>query len=127
MGKSIFIQFLEWHFLKMPQEILEAWRNFLRFNLNYFSLPLLFKTFFSHWRRYRYFYGRGFDFKRYFEVWCFNVISRSLGAIVRSILIVFGLIFEIFIIIAGMVVFLAWLALPVLLIFGFGFGFKIMF
>jgi hypothetical protein len=127
MGKNIFIQFIEWHFLEMPQEILRLWRNFLRFNLNYFSLSLLAKTLFSHWRRHHYSYGRGFDFKRYLEVWSFNAISRGLGAIVRSILIVTGLLSEIFIILVGLIIFLIWLILPVLLILGLGFGVKVIF
>ena len=111
----------------MPMEILRVWQNFLRFNLNYFSLSLLLKTFFSPWRRYGYSYGRGFDFKKYFEAWSFNAVSRGLGAIIRIILIVIGLTSEIFIVIGGLIMFLTWLVLPALLILGLGLGIKIIF
>ena len=127
MAQNIFIQYLIWHFFDVPKGILEAWRNFLLFNLNYFSIPLLFKTLFSHWRRYRYSYGRRFDLGRYFEAFTFNLISRGLGAVVRVILILIGLLVEVFIILAGAIIFLGWLILPVLLIAGLIFGIKIIF
>ena len=127
MAQNIFIQYLIWHFFDVPKGILKAWRNFLLFNLNYFSIPLLFKTLFSHWRRYRYSYGRRFDLGRYFEAFTFNLISRGLGAVVRVILILIGLLVEFFIILAGAIIFLGWLILPVLLIAGLIFGIKIIF
>ena len=127
MGDNIFFQYLEWQFYDTPRGILRAWVNCLRFNLNYWSVPLLIKSFFSHWRRYRYSYGRGFDFKRYFEVFTFNMISRTLGAILRSIFIILGLLTEILVIPAGLIVFLSWLFLPILLILGIILGFKILF
>ena len=125
--QNILYQYLEWQFLDTPRGIFRAWRNCLRFNLNYWSLPLLFKTFFSHWRRYRYSYGKGFDPGRYFEALTFNMISRAIGAIMRSTLIILGLISEVFIIFAGIIVFLFWLFLPFLLAGGLFYGFKILF
>lgn len=125
--QNIVIQYLSWQFWEVPREILKAWRNFLLFNLNYFSIPLLIKTFFSHWRRYQWSYGRGFDIGRYFEVFFSNLISRILGAIVRSFLLIIGLIVEFFIIAGGLIVFLSWLILPAILIAGLIFGFKIIF
>jgi len=126
MGQNIFIQYLEWQFFDVPKNILQAWQNCLRFNLNYWSVPLLLKTLFSHWRRYQYSYGKGFNFKRYFEAFTFNMISRVLGSIMRSVLIVLGLLTEIFVFLAGAIVFLIWLILPFLLVGGFFYGFKIL-
>ena len=126
MGQNIFIQYLEWQFFDVPKNILQAWQNCLRFNLNYWSVPLLLKTLFSHWRRYQYSYGKGFNFKRYFEAFTFNMISRVLGSIMRSVLIVLGLLTEIFVFLAGAIVFLIWLILPFLLAGGFFYGFKIL-
>jgi len=123
--QNIFIQYLEWQFLDVSQGILQAWQNCLRFNLNYWSVPLLARTLFSHWRRYRYGYGRGFSLGRYFEVFAFNMMSRILGAIMRSVLIVLGLTTEIFVFSAGAAVFFIWLILPLLLLGGFYYGFKI--
>lgn len=45
----------------------------------------------------------------------------------RSFLVVAGLATEIIVLLAGVAVFLCWLALPVLLVLGIFYGFKILF
>jgi len=114
--KNIFVQYLEWHLFDVPKNILKGWRNFLAFNLNYFSIPLLFKTLFSPWRRYTWAYPRGFDLGGYLEVFFSNLISRTLGAIVRIFFIFLGAAVEIIILLIGLVLFLGWFFLPFLLI-----------
>ena len=125
--ENIFLQYLSWQFLEVPANILRAWRNFLKFNLNYFSIPLLFKSFFSPWRRYSVPYGRGFDIGRYFTTLFSNLIFRFLGMIMRSFLIIIGLLVEVFIIFGGLTIFFGWLILPILLIFGIYHGSRILF
>ncbi len=125
--QNILIQWMSWQFFDVPKEILKAWKNFLKFNLNYFSVPLLLKTFFSSWRRYKVSYGKGFDFGKFFEAFFSNLIFRILGAILRSFLIVIGLIAEVFLIAGGIIVFFGWLLLPALLIAGFIFGIYVIF
>lgn len=124
---DILLQYLAWHFLDTPKGIFRAWQNCLRFNLNHWSVPLLVRTWVSPWRRYHASYGKGFGFGRYFEVFTFNMTSRFLGAIMRTVLITFGFLMEIFVFAAGAIVLLIWLALPPLLIFGFIYGCKILF
>ena len=119
-------QALIWQFLDVPKGILKAWRNFLWFNLNYFSVPILLKTFISPWRKYRYSYGRVFEVWKNFEVLVFNIMSRIIGVILRTVFIIIGLLVEILIIIIGAIVFLGWLILPFLLIFGIIFGFRLL-
>jgi hypothetical protein len=123
----IILQFLLWYFLEVPKKILKAWGNFLRFNLEYFSIPLLLRTLFSHWRRYQWSYPRGFDLPKYLEVFFSNLISRLLGIILRIVLIFICLLGEILILVSGAIIFIGWFALPVLLWLSFGFGFKKLF
>ena len=123
--QNIFLGWLSWQFFEMPGNILKAWRNFLLFNLNYFSIPLLIKTFLSPWRQYQWAYGKGFDVKRYLEAFFSNLISRILGAVLRSFLIFLGLLAEIFITFAGITIFFGWLTLPALLIGGLIFGIQV--
>lgn len=123
----IVVQGLEWHYLDAPKNILKAWRNFLLFNLNYFSVSLLLKTFLSHWRRYKWSYGRGFDPARYLEAFFSNLISRILGAVIRSILIILGFITEVFIFFFGLAILLCWLVVPIIAILGIYHGFRILF
>jgi len=126
-GAGIFFQWLFWQFFEVPGNILKAWRNFLLFNLNYFSVPLLLKSFFSPWRRYSMPYGRGFDIGKYFETLISNLIFRFLGLVMRSFLIIIGLLVEIFIIFAGIIIFFSWLVLPAILIWGLIFGIQVFF
>ncbi len=71
-------------------------------------------------------YGRGFDVGRYFEALLSNLIFRILGAIIRIFLIIIGLFVEIFIIFGGIIIFFGWLVLPIFLILGLIFGFKVL-
>jgi len=119
-------QYLIWHFCDVPRNILHAWRNFLLFNLDYFSIPLLIKTLFSPWRRYAQSYGKGLNIGRYFEAFVFNMMSRLIGAILRFFLILVGLLVEIFIFFIGAGILLIWLLLPLLLIGGLIFGFRLL-
>lgn len=127
MGQNIFFLYLQWQYLDRPKVIWQGWKDCLRFNLNYWSVPLLLQTLFSHWRRYSYSYGRGFDIGRWFNAFTFNIISRVLGALMRSILIVIGLLAEILIFLTGAAILLLWLLLPFFIIFGFYYGFRILF
>ncbi|MBZ1348523.1 MAG: hypothetical protein KYQ20_02075 [Candidatus Nealsonbacteria bacterium] len=123
--QNIIFQWFFWQFFEMPKNILKAWRNFLLFNLNYFSIALLLKTFFSPWRKYKLGYPRGFRFSKYLEVFFSNLISRVLGALVRIVLIIAGLLAQVFIIFAGAIIFFGWIVLPFLLVAGFLFGIRL--
>lgn len=126
--QNIFIQLLLWHFMEMPKEIVLVWKNILLFNLNFFSVSLLLKTFFSPWRRYGMGYtGRGFNPGKYIETFFSNLIFRLFGALIRSFLILTGIIIEAFIFALGLVLTVAWVLLPVIIIGGFFFGLKVLF
>ena len=116
---NIFITWLIWHFYEMPKFLLEVWKNYIVFALNYFSLLALLNSFFAPWRRYRWSYPRSFDVGEFFSTLVSNFFSRLIGAIVRTILIVIGIIFQIFVILIGLVVFLFWIFVPFIIIIGF--------
>ncbi|XOB42424.1 MAG: hypothetical protein ACKKMP_03635 [Candidatus Nealsonbacteria bacterium] len=119
------LKYIWWHFIEAPKSILKGWGNYLRFGLNYFSVGLLLKTLFSPWRNYRWFYPKSFDLGKYAEVAFSNLISRMLGFIPRSVLIIIGIISEIFILVFGVFVLAAWLVLPVFLILGIYHGIRL--
>ncbi len=124
---NIFFLFLEWEYKDAPKFILGAWKNFLVFGLDYFSLPVLLKTFFSPWKKYRYSYGGVFEIWKNIETLVFNAMSRIIGAIIRTVFIILGIAFEVLIFISGIVAFLGWIVLPFLLIFGIIYGLKLVF
>jgi len=121
----IVAQFIFWYLVDVPKKIIRAWKNYLLFCIEYFSIILLLKTFFSHWRRYIWEYPRGFDLAKYSEVFFSNLISRTLGAVMRSLLILIGIFAEILIFFAGAVFLLSWFLLPFFIFILFLLGIRI--
>jgi hypothetical protein len=125
--RNIFLKWIWWQFFEVPKNILKAWKNFLKFGLNYFSTPLLIRTLFYPWRKYKWLYPRGFQLGDYFEALFSNAIFRILGALFRSVFIIIGIFFEILIFFIGLSIFLAWLILPLFLVFCIYHGFRLFF
>lgn len=116
--QSIISLWASWFYIKMPKKIIAGWRNFLLFVLYYFSIKLLLRTLFSPWRKYTEGYPRGIDIKKYLETFIFNMASRIIGAIMRSFLIISGIIAEFIVFVSGGLVLLGWILSPALLIVG---------
>ena len=124
---NVFSKALIWHFIEAPKEILKGVWNFVLFIFNYFSINQLLKTFFSHWHRYSYSYGKRWDIKRYFEAFTFNIISRVMGAILRSVFIIIGVVSEIAVFTMGVLILCLWLVLPIISLWFFFFGLNLIF
>jgi len=119
---NIFIEWFLWQFFEMPRFLLEVWKNYLMFASNIFSLPLLLKTFFAPWRKYNWRYPKGFDAVEFFNTFISNTFSRILGAMVRIVLIIVGILFQIFVVVTGFIIFVGWLLLPIIATAGFLFA-----
>ena len=124
---DVLIKYSYWHYFEHSKIILSAWKNLLRFNLSYFSIPTLLRTFLSPWRKYEDSFGRGFDLQKYLEVITFNIMSRVIGMMMRSFLIIMGISIEILILLGGFFIFIIWLTLPILIIAGLWLGSKLLF
>jgi len=122
---AILPKFFAWYFIDMSLSLLKLWKDFLVFNLSYFSIPTLLASLFSHWHRYYSPYSNAFDLWKNLESFVFNMMSRIIGAMLRIILIIIGLILEGLIIIAGAMMLIIWIALPILLVAGVLLGFKL--
>mgnify|MGYP001611281038 FL=1 len=114
--ENIIIMWFFWHFYEMPKFLFSVWRNYLLFGLDYFSITLLFKTLFSPWKKYNWLYPKGFDIKEFFNTLISNTFSRILGSICRMVLIIIGVLAQVFIFVAGIVVIFLWLLIPFIII-----------
>ena len=112
MNPPIFAIYLYWHYGAGLKGLFRIWKNFLLFSFHFFSLLPLLQTLFSPWHRLTSSYGRGFDPMVWTRAFIENMISRILGAIVRSAVISMGILAELFIFIAGALLVLLWLILP---------------
>ena len=108
-----------WHFYEMPVFLLEVWKNYILFALNYFSLLLLLKSFFNPWHGYRWIYPKGVNVFEFFNTLISNFFSRMLGVMMRAVLIIIGILFQVFVAVAGAIIFLSWMALPFIAALGF--------
>ena len=124
---NLFLEYIKWHFVDLPREIKRGWINYLKFFAYFFSIPLLLKTFFSPWRRYRWSYGRGFEIGRFVETFLSNLFMRILGAFLRFWVIIFGLIIESLVFVGGMLFLCIWISMPAWLIYLFILGIKLAF
>ncbi|OHA62867.1 MAG: hypothetical protein A2748_00870 [Candidatus Wildermuthbacteria bacterium RIFCSPHIGHO2_01_FULL_45_20] len=109
-------KYMYWHFVYVPGEITKAWMNFVWFSLNFFSVEQLARTYFAPWRGVRWKQSRGFSIREFLNIHVSNMISRALGAFVRTWLIVFGLVSMIIVLLSGVIIFVGWLALPLLML-----------
>jgi len=119
---NIFIEWFVWQFYEMPKFLLQIWKNYLEFASNLFSFPLLLKTFFAPWHRYKWRYPKFFNITEFFNTLISNTFSRILGAMVRIVLIIVGILFQIFVVVTGFIIFVGWLLLPIIATAGFLFA-----
>ncbi|MFZ5559342.1 MAG: hypothetical protein ACOZAL_00940 [Patescibacteria group bacterium] len=112
----IAIVFWRWYYGQATKDVLNGWRNYIIFSLNYFSIPLLLRTLLAPWKRDITRRPRGLDLKKLFEYLVFNLISRGLGFIVRFFTILVGILFFFIVLILGTVFFVIWLFLPFIIV-----------
>ena len=118
-GMPMVVGFIYWFYAIAPRNILDIWKNYLKANLHFFSVPMLYKTLFQPWHRDTESYGRGFDIEKFLNTLGLNIASRAIGFIIRGFMIIFALIVELVIILVGATFFVFWLALPFIIFFVF--------
>lgn len=109
--------FFSWFFIRVPfREIPHLAGNFLHWAWQYFSIGYFLPRLLEPWHRDITAYGRGFDLKRFLRVLVWNLISRVIGAILRAVLILAGLLVELILFVTAVSVFIFWLVLPAVVI-----------
>jgi len=111
------IDYLIWHYSRGTKSYLAIWRNFIEFFWNFFSVKPLFLSLFLVWRRDTNPHGRGFDLEEFFKNLVLSIMSRFIGAIFKSAVIISAFLIELTALIAGIILFFVWLALPGLIIY----------
>ncbi len=115
---AIFHDYFVWHYSRAFKELFGLWKNFLWFVTHFFSLPQLTRTFFAPFKRIQERRKRGFDIEDWLGVFLVNIISRLIGALLRSVLITVGLLCWLLTALVGGMIFLLWVVLPVIVLVG---------
>jgi len=90
--------------------------NFILWANQYFSIGFLITRLFSPWHKDISSYGMGFDLQRWSKIFLWNFISRFIGAILRLIIILLGLVCALGIIFLTIIVFVLWQVLPLIIL-----------
>lgn len=119
---SVVHHYLFWHYSHAFLEIFHVWFNFLWFIVHFFSLPQLLRTWISPWKRMTENRGDKWNLEDLAAFIIVNLISRIIGFIIRTAVIVVGFSCLIFAVVAGFAVYLFWIAAPFVIIGLIGFG-----
>lgn len=117
--RSFIVSYFAWHYGRAFAEIWNTCTNYIWAVWHFFSVPLLFKTFFSPWRRMDVGYGKGFDIENFIGPFIVNSLMRIVGMVLRVIIILVGLFCAIILFLLGIIVTVAWIFLPVIIVWLF--------
>lgn len=122
---SILFNYFVWHYTEAFASIFSLYRTFFQFTLNFFSLPLMFRTWLAPWRRLDEAYeGNIFNASQWGEALVVNTLMRLVGFLIRSLIILAALLALILLALSFPLLLLAWLVLPlgVVVLFLVGLG-----
>jgi hypothetical protein len=122
MGQTLLGTYIFWYIAENPKRIFRVTANFLLWAWHFFSIGYFLPRIFSPWHRDISSYGRGFDLKRFLEVFGWNLISRVIGAVLRLVAMAAGIIVEVFMALVGTGAMLLWFLLPFLILVLFVLG-----
>ncbi len=107
--------YIVWHYSRALYDFFGLWENAFRTVIHFFSIPLLLKTLFSPFHRLSETPPRGFHPGDFIAALTVTLIMRIVGIILRSTLIIAGVLTLLVVTLVGAVCFVGWLFLPVLI------------
>lgn len=119
---SIISDYFRWHYGRAFGELFHVWLNFLWFIIHFFSLPQLARSLFSPWKRMTEEKQSGFSFENFAAYIVVNLLSRTVGFIMRGTVILIGLTILIGTVVTGLIASLFWVIAPIVIIGALGLG-----
>jgi len=113
---SIIPYYFLWHYSQGLLDYFKVWKNLVWFLWNFFSIKILVKTFFTPFQRLKETYSGGLDLERFATSILITTLMRLVGMIIRSAIIIFGLISLLIFIIGGLLGIVVWLFLPLIIL-----------
>jgi hypothetical protein len=108
--------YLLWHYGQAFGQIRHLAKNFWWFTIHFFSLPQLFRSLLSPWRRITTERGSRFNLEDLAGYLIVNLISRIIGTVLRSVIILLGLLVLVALLLGTLTLYLAWILAPFLII-----------
>ncbi len=116
--QTIYLPFLyiRWHYSEAFADLYRNWQNSLIFILHIFSLKLLFKTWFSPLGRLNEDYKKSFDLEAFLETLVVNTMMRLVGFVMRTFVIISGLLALVVVFLLGLSAFILWTLAPLIIV-----------
>jgi hypothetical protein len=109
---SLIGSYFIWHYSKAIADLFGVASNYIWFVWHFFSISTLSKTLFSPWERMGEDHKRGEGVEGFFETFIVNTIMRLVGFVMRSCIIITGLITLVVVISISIFIFCFWIVLP---------------
>ena len=119
---SIMHHYLLWHYTRGFAELFHVWMNFLWFIVNFFSIPQLLRSWISPWKRMVEDRGNTWNIEDLASFVIIGIISRIVGFIMRTVVILLGFTSLILTAILGFITYAFWVIAPLVIIGLLGFG-----
>lgn len=116
--------YLGWHYSSAYADILRIWKNFLWFDVHFFSIPTLAGSLFAPLNRLDEGYVKGDSLENKAGTFVANIFVRLVGFIMRMFLIVLGLGMFLVLVLFGLIGFVVWTLAPVVLLALVGIAFS---
>lgn len=113
---SIVHHYLLWHYSRAFLEIWHVWLNFLWFVVHFFSMQQLLTHWFAPYKRIVERRGESWDLEDMAGYVIIGFLSRVVGGLIRTALLLFGLLGILLVFILGCLTYLFWLAAPVVFV-----------
>lgn len=119
--------YLLWHYTRAFRQFLRVWTNLLWFIVHLFSIPQLAASLFSPFKRMTERHHRGESAEDFLGVFLINLLSRFIGAMIRSFLLIIGLSCLFSTIVIGVALYVTWVVLPIASLISFVIGVALLF
>ncbi len=115
--RSFILAYLEWHYSRAFADIWNTCTNYIWFIYNFFSISLLFRTFFTPWHKMDVQYGKGLDMENFFGPFIVNTLMRLVGMVLRAVIIIIGFVCVLVTFLLGVLCLVIWPFLPFILVY----------
>ena len=114
---AILHHYVVWHYTQAFFQFFNIWRNLIWFVVHFFSLPDLLRSWIAPWKRITETRAKAWDVEDFIGTIIINLLSRIIGFIMRTIVIILGTFSLFATLIGGVGGLLVWVVAPALIIF----------
>jgi len=112
---SLLQHYLIWHYGQAITSYLRVYKNFWWFLVQFFSIKELLASLFSPFKRMTETRTKKFDLEDFFGALMINILSRLIGFVIRSFLIITGIVSLVTYSVFGLFFYGVWLIAPLLI------------